>query len=174
MEKIVFDLDTSKCTACAACALACMDQNDIDSAHGQHAFRNILAFEHPVREDGVHHAYYSIACMHCEDAPCVMACPCGCLYKDAETGLTLFNNENCIGCHSCALACPFGAPSFDGKGKMVKCDGCVARLRAGLTPACVRVCPSGALRCRTEAEPDEIDEAHSLRKLAQEQLQKTQ
>ena len=28
--------------------------------------------------------------------------------KDEETNLTVFDNTNCIGCHSCAMACPCG------------------------------------------------------------------
>ena len=29
--------------------------------------------------------------------------------KDEETNLTVFDNTNCIGCHSCAMACPVQA-----------------------------------------------------------------
>lgn len=161
MEHVYFDLDPEKCTACCACVLACMDQNDLDSAHGQHPFRN--AFE--LEEDGKC-GFLSVACMHCEDAPCVLACPAGCLFKDEETGLTLYDNTRCIGCHSCAMACPFGAPSFNGEGKMVKCDGCVERLRRGLIPACVRVCPTGALTCRPASEFHQAQKGKSLRTLA--------
>ena len=109
--------------------------------------------------------------MHCDNAPCVLACPVGCLYKDEATGLTLFDNTDCIGCHSCAMACPFGAPAFGADGKMRKCDGCVERLRAGEEPACVRVCPTGALSL---ARDGEIPPDHSLRevcaRLAKEQI----
>ena len=87
----------------------------------------------------------AIACMHCPDAPCVAACPSACIAKDPETNLTIFDNTNCIGCHSCAMACPFGIPSFNEEGKMQKCDGCAVRIQNGLEPACVRACPAGAL-----------------------------
>lgn len=62
----------------------------------------------------------------------------------------MYDQDKCIGCHSCAMACPYGAPtflSFDERDKMVKCDGCIERLRNGLEPACVRACPVGALTC---------------------------
>ena len=103
MEKMIFDFDPSKCTACLACVMACMDQNDIDAAHHQHPFRNAAELE---SEDGGSQkfSFLSVACMHCEDAPCVMGCPSSCLYKDPESGLTLYDNTNCIGCHSCAMA----------------------------------------------------------------------
>ena len=91
--------------------------------------------------------------MHCNDAPCIAACPVGCLSKDPETGFTVYDNTNCIGCKSCAMACPFSAPRYRASdGKMVKCDGCNERVKNGLQPACVRACSFGALTCVTEEE----------------------
>ena len=164
-----FELDIDRCCACGACAIACMDQNDVDIPAGERPFRTV--FRQEPERIGACASYYSVACMHCDNAPCVLACPVGCLYKDEATGLTLFDNTDCIGCHSCAMACPFGAPAFGADGKMRKCDGCVERLRAGEEPACVRVCPTGALSL---ARDGEIPPDHSLReicaRLAQEQI----
>ena len=95
------------------------------------------------------------------------ACPVGCLHKDPETGMTVVNPTHCIGCHSCAMACPFGAPKFDPQGKIVKCDGCADRVRRGYPPACVRVCPTGALTLRTEEEQRRQNQAHLLRHVLQ-------
>ena len=72
MKKFLF-FDSEKCSACGACALACMDQNDIDIPAGEQPFRNTFTLE---EETGALH-FYSVSCMHCEDAPCVMGCPCG-------------------------------------------------------------------------------------------------
>lgn len=44
------------------------------------------------------------------------------------------------------MACPVGAPSFDSHNKMVKCNGCIVRQQHGMQPACVLVCPTGALK----------------------------
>ena len=109
--------------------------------------------------------YYSIACFHCEDAPCILACPCNCLKKDEETGFTVYDNTNCIGCHSCAMACPFGAPSYGADGKMIKCDGCAERVKYGLEPACVNNCANGALRCIDAQEFKNVKVNESLRKM---------
>ena len=83
--------------------------------------------------------------MHCEDAPCLMACPTGAIAREAGTRVVKVNAELCIGCHSCSIACPFGVPRFGKDGTMQKCDLCSVRLENGLEPACVRVCPTKAL-----------------------------
>lgn len=138
--KLKLKLDAGKCSACAACAIACMDQNDIDVLNGVIPFRMVFDIE----SDGKF-IYMSMSCMHCDDAPCVLGCPAGCLSKDESTGLTIYDNMNCIGCHSCAMACPYGAPSFSIDGKMIKCDGCIIRHKHGMLPACVKNCPTYAL-----------------------------
>lgn len=148
MKQLMFTFDAGKCIACGACSVACMDQNDIDPEETV-PFRHIRKLEREEPDRTVFREL-SMACMHCSDAPCVAACPTGCLRKDAETGLTVYDNRVCIGCHSCLMACPFAAPSFTALGKMVKCDGCIERQRHGLEPACVRVCPFDALKI-TEA-----------------------
>lgn len=148
--KLLLDFDPGKCSACGACAVACMDQNDIDVEGGQHPYRKVHSYERGGRLLNV-----SISCLHCPDAPCVPSCPVGCLSKDPDTGLTRLDNTNCIGCRACAMACPHGAPTFrpvelNGKPreKMEKCHGCIARVEAGLVPACVHSCPTGALSWR--------------------------
>ena len=72
--------------------------------------------------------------------------------KDPESGFTLYDTTNCIGCHSCAMACPYGVPAFGPDGKMRKCDACIERQKAGMAPACVKVCPTGALTLLTEED----------------------
>ncbi|MCL2122302.1 MAG: 4Fe-4S binding protein [Clostridiales bacterium] len=149
-NKVIFDLDTALCCACSACSVACMDQNDV--TEGQQPFRSAFEYEEMSPAGKFQCGYFSAACFHCDDASCVIACPAGCLYKDSKTHLTLYDNDCCIGCRSCAAACPFGIPSYDREGKIIKCDGCVERIRRGMEPACVRVCPTGALTCRSRAE----------------------
>ena len=156
--KLKLELDLSKCCACGACAIACMDQNDIDLSTGVRPYRVVFRQE-DFRKGDI--AYYSMSCMHCDNAPCVTACPSGCLYKDEETGLTLYDNTRCIGCHSCAMACPFGAPTFGPDNKMRKCDGCINRIRAGLKPACVKGCTFDALQL-VDVDENPVPCAYSL------------
>ena len=141
-----FVFDESRCVACGACVTACMDQNDLNPANGDLPFRRCETKEERSGSE-VHMTYLSVGCTHCEDAPCISACPCGCLYKDEETGFTLYDNDACVNCGLCREACPYEAPVFpESSGKMEKCDGCIERIRHGLEPACVRVCPFDALK----------------------------
>ena len=56
--------DSGKCSACGACALACMDQNDINIPAGEQPFRHTFTME----EKTGALQFYSVSCMHCADA----------------------------------------------------------------------------------------------------------
>lgn len=155
--------DPKKCSACGACALACMDQNDINAANGDAPFRHTFTLEDRVGALD----FYSVSCKHCADAPCVMGCPSGCLKKDPKTGFTVYDTTYCIGCHSCAMACPYGIPTFGSDGKMRKCDACILRQQEGLLPACVKVCPTDALRLLTEEEAELLREKDRKQKVVE-------
>jgi len=143
MNKAIY-LDMDLCVGCGACAVACMDQNDIYLEKDQPVFRRIYKIEQGKFPDASIQ-YISVSCMHCEDSPCLVGCPTGAITKHDRTGAIMVNKELCIGCHSCALACPFGGPRYDRDEKMQKCNLCTDRVEEGLEPACVRVCPMGAL-----------------------------
>ena len=158
--KMIFDLDMDKCVACGACVIACMDQNDTEPEKGDIPHRWVGTLE-PSLGDGKFN-YLSISCMHCTDAPCISACPVCCIKKD-ENGLTVYDNTICIGCRSCAMACPYGAPNYGLDGKMNKCVGCAERVKYGYEPACVRTCPTGALICLPEDEYESSKPIKSMR-----------
>ena len=126
-----------------ACVVACMDQNDLPGNDGV-SFRHVTKLEQGYYPDAKI-SFVSLACQHCGDAPCVMVCPTGALFKREGDGVVVVSPDLCVGCHSCVLACPFGAPQFPEGQKMAKCNFCLPRVEAGLEPACVRVCPTKAL-----------------------------
>lgn len=163
--KMVFDLNLEKCVACGACAIACMDQNDIWPNLGDEPFRRVGMVNPLPGFENSRPEFLSVGCMHCTDAPCIQACPLGCLYKD-EFNLTQCDSTRCIGCHSCAMACPFGAPTYRvDNGKMQKCNGCAERLKNGMEPACVRACLTSALTCRPEEDYTAAKAETSLRRI---------
>ena len=88
--------DRSKCTACCACAMACMDEKNTDVEQGERAFRQVYT-EEVCRDGQVSFRFHSDSCIHCRVPACVTACMTGCLYKDAESGLVLYDTAACDG-----------------------------------------------------------------------------
>ena len=106
-------IDLQKCVGCGACALACKTENNTpnrDKVNGQ-TF-NWADFIH--RTEGtfpnVKYAAIPVLCNHCRNAACVAECPAEpkAIYKD-ENGITMTNNERCIGCQTCQDVCPYSA-----------------------------------------------------------------
>lgn len=138
-------LDVERCVGCESCVVACFDQNDLDVERKEHAWRRVISLESG-RAPEASIAFVSVACMHCGDAPCVLGCPTGALGRDPATGAVVVEAAQCIGCRTCSMACPFGVPRYGRDGRMRKCDLCTVRVEHGRDPACVRACPTRALR----------------------------
>jgi DMSO reductase iron-sulfur subunit len=137
-----FLFDPNRCTGCSACSLACSTENQLGWGR---SWRQVVPFN-PERRPGVPAFHLSLACNHCDDAPCVAHCPTGAMRRDPRTGSVVVDEATCIGCTYCSWVCPFDAPRFDtDRGVMGKCTLCNHRLLDGLQPACVEACPTDAL-----------------------------
>ncbi len=176
--------DPKKCIGCKTCEIACVDahssQNMFLSNHNEIQFQPCLTV--------IKTAGFSVPtqCRQCEDAPCANACPNGSIYEKDDA--IYINKDTCIGCKTCMLACPFGALTLveylgnsgekviqpglqtsdsrnqlSAKTKLVvqKCDLCSERTN-GCGPACVQMCPTGALRI---VESESIEEAIAKKRL---------
>ena len=152
MTQYGFYFNATRCTGCKACALACKDYHDLPETL---ALRNVLEYGGGSwSQDGAgawstdtFTYYLSIACNHCDNPACVAACPQGAYERDEQTGIVRkADPEKCIGCGTCAEACPYGAPIVDPQvSKAIKCDGCLARVQEGKAPVCVEACPMRAI-----------------------------
>ncbi len=166
--------DSSSCTGCKGCQVACKCWNNLpsptelnyDAQFFTGTYQNppdinsmtrlIMTFnEENGGTKGVKWAFGRRACQHCTDAPCAAICPSGAIYKDEETGLVPIDPTKCIGCQYCSIACPFDVPRYYESGGVEsvfkrtvinKCNGCIDRVREGLSPACVTTCQPGALK----------------------------
>lgn len=142
MESKGFIFDYSKCVACHACLVACYNENHTQPPI---SWRQVQA-HNKLKVPLSGFINLSIACNHCEDAPCLKACPAKAYHKDFVTGAIIHTADKCIGCTYCTWACPFDAPKYNAaKGVVEKCNFCNDRLKLGAIPACTNACPTGAL-----------------------------
>lgn len=113
---MVIDLD--KCTACQACTVACLAENNVpviepeEAARGRAIFWQEVMVELEGEYPHVRARFIPRPCQHCDSPPCVPVCPVRATYKDEE-GLVLQRYERCIGCRYCAVACPYGVRYFN-------------------------------------------------------------
>ncbi|MEZ9821509.1 DMSO/selenate family reductase complex B subunit [Shewanella sp. 10N.286.45.A1] len=146
-----FHVDASKCTGCKTCQVSCKDRKDLPVGINWRRVYEYGGGQWTENGDGtvsqdVFAYYMSIGCNHCSEPVCVKACPTGAMHKRREDGLVHVATDLCIGCESCARACPYDAPQIDNDRKvMTKCDGCFERLAEGKQPSCVESCPMRAI-----------------------------
>lgn len=137
-----FYFNSSRCTGCRVCQIACKDRLGLESAGPLP--RRVATYEVGSYPE-VSVFSTSIGCNHCEMPACVANCPTGAMYKD-ESGIVLHDDDVCIGCKTCMSSCPYDAPQFaEEKELIIKCDSCKALRDAGMNPVCVDACMSRAL-----------------------------
>ncbi len=85
--------------------------------------------------------YLPRICNHCLNPACVAACPSGAIYKRAEDGIVLVNEDKCRAWRMCVAACPYKKVYYNwNTGKSEKCILCFPRMETGQAPACAHSC----------------------------------
>ncbi|KQY24850.1 nitrate reductase [Cellulomonas sp. Root485] len=85
--------------------------------------------------------YLPRICEHCLNPSCVASCPSGAMYKRAEDGIVLVDQDQCRGWRMCVSGCPYKKVYFNHKtGKAEKCTMCYPRLEVGLPTVCSETC----------------------------------
>ena len=150
-KKYGWVVDVRRCFGCHGCEVACKAENDIPL--GQF-IRQTIYHDFEKKTGGVARVMVPMACQHCEDAPCIKACPCGAMHK-SDGGTVVVDYDTCSGHSACKDACPYGAIYIDPvANQAVKCHNCTHRVDEGMEPACVSTCPSEALFFGDLNDPD--------------------
>jgi nitrate reductase / nitrite oxidoreductase, beta subunit len=85
--------------------------------------------------------YLPRICEHCLNPSCMASCPSGAIYKRAEDGIVLVDQDRCRGWRQCITGCPYKKIYFNHKtGKAEKCTFCYPRLEVGLPTVCAETC----------------------------------
>ena len=142
-------IDVNRCVGCQTCTVACKHANDTVP---EVQWRKVLDVEVGQYPD-VERLFLVTGCQHCAEPSCVPVCPTGAT-KQREDGLITMDYDLCIGCASCAVACPYQArtivhdkPTYFGiatpqetkvahderVGVAQKCTFCIDRIDEGLT-----------------------------------------
>lgn len=149
-------IDLKRCAGCQTCTIACKIEHFVPPGVFFTRVNDYEIGKYP----RVQRHFLPAGCMHCDDAPCVQACPTGASSK-REDGIVLVNQDLCVGCRYCMVVCPYGARYFNeqgdaeyfdngptpyetfGRGRnqrgvVIKCTFCAERIdqaaQRGLTP----------------------------------------
>ncbi|MBT4641674.1 MAG: 4Fe-4S dicluster domain-containing protein [Desulfobacula sp.] len=158
MSKSIF-IDTTICTACRGCQVACKQWHDLPAEKTI----NIGSYQNPqdlssftyklvrMNEEMVNNRlewlFFPDQCRHCVDAPCLeTAFDETAIYRDPATGAVLYTqNSKNLDADEIIGSCPYNIPRKAADGVLAKCDMCNDRIHNGLSPACVTACPAGAM-----------------------------
>lgn len=168
-------MDITRCIGCESCVVACRLYNGLDAGPKKGAgqaqpetaelapdrWTVVQSYRADKKGEPVRR-FVKKQCFHCLEPACASACFARALQKTPE-GPVVYNEKLCVGCRYCMLACPFGILKFEWDKtfpRVLKCQMCMSRVAGGQMPACVSVCPTGAL---TYGERDKLVEEAKAR-----------
>lgn len=159
-----FFIDTTKCTACRGCQVACkqwnMNPGTKTYQRGSHqnpedlstSTYKVVRFSEMEEEENVKWYFFPDQCRHCLEPPCQSTAESAgskAVTKDEATGAVLYNPKvkvKAADFKTIRESCPYDIPRWNEKtGLMAKCTMCFDRVKEGMLPACVKTCPTGAM-----------------------------
>ena len=124
--------DLEKCTGCQMCMLVC-SASHVGKFNPSESRINV---EDVFPEPGEFKFNY---CIHCDEHPCVEACPVEAIKLNEKLGTYYVDKELCTACGTCVAQCPVGALSMNEDLPQVAVDICIACF------CCQEICPEKAI-----------------------------
>jgi Fe-S-cluster-containing dehydrogenase component len=160
-KKFVMVIDLSRCKNARKCSEACSKMHYLPKD------RSYIKINKMQDSDKAAPYWMPLTCFHCDNPPCTKVCPVDATFKLTD-GIVAIDNERCIGCRFCMVACPYSARVFNwGEemyamtdeelneiephaacashklGTVEKCDFCPQMGAKNELPDCVKACPNG-------------------------------
>jgi phenylacetyl-CoA:acceptor oxidoreductase subunit 1 len=104
MTRWAMVIDLRKCIGCETCKHVCNEMHETPHVGVR---RRIISPKANSKSDSKR-LFIPIHCMHCERPSCLSVCPTGAT-KRLSDGTVVVESDQCMGCGSCILACPYGA-----------------------------------------------------------------
>ena len=135
-----FLIDLRKCIGCQTCEVTCKMENDVHLGVWRSWVKKVEKGEYPRTT----RKFLPLLCNNCENPICVTVCPVRANRRRPD-GIVTFDPHRCVGCRYCMAACPYQVRYIHPLKRIVeKCNWCHHRIDAGMQPACVENCPTGA------------------------------
>ncbi|HYV90762.1 MAG TPA: 4Fe-4S dicluster domain-containing protein [Chitinophagales bacterium] len=169
-KKFVMVIDLSKCKNAGKCRKACSKMHYLPED------RSYIKIDKMQDAETTAPYWMPTPCFHCDNPPCVKVCPVDATFKLSD-GIVAIDNNRCIGCRFCMVACPYSARVFNWgeeqfkiteerfeeikthescsshvKGTVEKCDFCPSKAIKNELPDCVNACPNGVFYFGDENE----------------------
>ena len=107
MTRWAMVIDLRKCIGCETCKHVCNEMH----ATPHVGVRRRIINQRPISKSDSKRLFFPVHCMHCEKPSCLDVCPTGAT-KKLPDGTVVVDSDQCMGCGSCILACPYGARSL--------------------------------------------------------------
>ena len=161
-----FFVDTTLCTACRGCQVACKQWHDLpaETTENRGTYQNpadlsfdtykLVRMSEAVIGGQLRWLFFPDQCRHCLEAPCLeTAGDPAAIFYDEPSGAVIYTAETkTLDAAEIIDSCPYNIPRKAPDGTLAKCDMCFDRVAAGMQPACVKTCPTGAMNFGERAE----------------------
>jgi len=157
MSKAFF-IDTTLCTACRGCQVACKQWHDLPAEETKNlgTYQNpadlsfdaykLVRMKEEVIDGRLRWLFFPEQCRHCVEAPCLeTAGDESAIYQDSSGAIIYTAQTKRLNASEIIESCPYNIPRSGPDGTLAKCDMCNDRVINGMLPACVKTCPTGTM-----------------------------